>query len=964
MLIAVVVSYFVTSDSNEFEATEGETLTEKFGNVRDAFSSAAADDPNAPRSSELGDFATERAAVTKSLQELARAHGAGRGTAFGEGFHVARMMADIPALRKLRGIQLRKEERGLKKGIQELARSEGRASGRWGDVEVRRITFHASRPEALVYCRVELPKRQVRTKMRFWMIKDDGWKAYDWEYLEGSMRLTSQITMAIAAQRNRGDFFALKQAWAAIEKAYQMTERGEPEEAIRVLGGVDERGLPDSARATLRRVEAEAFLAAGEYDKSVRSAEEALRIDADLPASHLARALSLVNLERSEEARAAARKYLELLGDDEDGWYVVGMAEEQMGNTAEARAAYEAGMKADLSHDVDNRTALANLLVESEPERAIELFLEAARLGGKNVELYVGICQRLLEAGRPGELDQIAKAFATDHPADAFPWFYQGAAAHLTGRLRDAERLVSKARGIVGEDYTHFAVDTELAVITHRIGKKDEAAEIIDNLGVFVGGLGSHHMARALVQAADGDHQAALQSLDRALAYDPDLAWRADHDPLFEQTRALAKFESLDRSGRWSERSLPAVSSQSLPEARKGFSTVSTNVGDPERGPPPPQPPKGVFELTSFTSSAGTLAAYVTPDPGDGKRHPAVVWCHAGRAGIGRELWRDQEHVGAFTGSGVIVFCPSWRGENANPGRRELFYGEVDDALAAVRHVRKLPYVDPGRVYMAGHAEGGTIALLAALSDDELRAAFSIGGLVDLWGRVDGLEAPFDPRDRKEAYLRSARHFVTSLRVPTFWFDSGLAGDHIQDAMAMRDVAVESRSPFSAFLIDEGTPEDIVGPMTSFIALKIKKDRRHSCNIKFTSSSVNEANDVWFAELERMGDERAKQIDEGMLAKLADASVDLGKPLKLRYRFQSDHLAPLEAFVAAVKQQGLEVDVIQKDEDEDGTPINWCHVVVTAVPDERSLNVRSIGFARLARQHDVRYTGWGTTVRQ
>ncbi len=50
-------------------------------------------------------------------------------------------------------------------------------------------------------------------------------------------------------------------------------------------------------------------------------------------------------------------------------------------------------------------------------------------------------------------------------------------------------------------------------------------------------------------------------------------------------------------------------------------------------------------------------------------------------------------------------------GENDNPGQFELFYGEVDDAVAAIDYLRSVPYVDPSRIYLAGHSTGGSITL-------------------------------------------------------------------------------------------------------------------------------------------------------------------------------------------------------------------------------------------------------------
>lgn len=74
----------------------------------------------------------------------------------------------------------------------------------------------------------------------------------------------------------------------------------------------------------------------------------------------------------------------------------------------------------------------------------------------------------------------------------------------------------------------------------------------------------------------------------------------------------------------------PAHAFDGLREARAGFATsaVASNyvAGDPAEAPPEGSP----FELMRYRSPAGALSAYLTRDPGDGKKHPAVLWAHGG----------------------------------------------------------------------------------------------------------------------------------------------------------------------------------------------------------------------------------------------------------------------------------------------------------------------------------------------
>ncbi len=203
-----------------------------------------------------------------------------------------------------------------------------------------------------------------------------------------------------------------------------------------------------------------------------------------------------------------------------------------------------------------------------------------------------------------------------------------------------------------------------------------------------------------------------------------------------------------------------------LMQARAGFQTTIIKPQIIADGPPPTPPQGSNFQLVRYPSPAGNLAAYLSVDPSDGRKHPAIVWAHGGFGGIDEGTWEEGSPEKIFAKAGLVVMAPSWRGEADNPGQYEMFYGEVNDAVAAVEYVSKLPYVDPKRVYMAGHSTGGTITLLAVEATDKLRAAFPFGGAPDMRTVVGftGIgygNTPFNHKDKKERRL--ARRSTTSI---------------------------------------------------------------------------------------------------------------------------------------------------------------------------------------------------------
>lgn len=240
---------------------------------------------------------------------------------------------------------------------------------------------------------------------------------------------------------------------------------------------------------------------------------------------------------------------------------------------------------------------------------------------------------------------------------------------------------------------------------------------------------------------------------------------------------------------------------------------------------PADEPDGKAFDLVRYRSPAGELAAYVTPDPKDGKKHPAIVWTHGGFSGIGSYFWesaskRNDQSASAFREKGIVMMVPSWRGENDNPGRFELFYGEVEDFLAAIEHVKKLPYVDPQRIYIGGHSTGGTMTLLAAAASDQFVAAFSFGGMLDGVGTLGDGEGygntPYNLSSKRDHRLRSPLRYAAYFKRPVFYFEGGESFD----TEAARKMQLRAKEHFQAFHLP-GDHFDILHPMTHLIAEKI-----------------------------------------------------------------------------------------------------------------------------------------------
>lgn len=279
--------------------------------------------------------------------------------------------------------------------------------------------------------------------------------------------------------------------------------------------------------------------------------------------------------------------------------------------------------------------------------------------------------------------------------------------------------------------------------------------------------------------------------------------------------------------------------SQSLAQARAAHPmriAVETRAGMP-----PPAPPEQVLRRMTYPAPAGEMAAYITPPPADGVRHPAILWISGGDSNTIDGFWLpadpdNDQTAAAFRDAGIVTMYPSTRGGNDNPGYREYFYGEIDDILAAAEYLAKQPHVDPDRIYLGGHSTGGTTVLLAAELSDRFRGVFSFGPVYDIRVYGDLLQAPIT--DEMQARVRSPGYWLSSIRSPVFVFEGRVQGN-TEDLKAL---AKDNRNPqVKLWAVDGATHFSILAPVTALVAKKIVDDAGAQTRIAFTQSELDAA---------------------------------------------------------------------------------------------------------------------------
>src|SRR6185369_14722681 len=237
----------------------------------------------------------------------------------------------------------------------------------------------------------------------------------------------------------------------------------------------------------------------------------------------------------------------------------------------------------------------------------------------------------------------------------------------------------------------------------------------------------------------------------------------------------------------------------------------------------------------------GWLPAYLTADPRDGRKHPAIVWITGGDCNtIDDGIFKpapasDDQTAGAFRRAGIVTLYPSLRGGNDSPAPKEGFFGEVDDILAATDFLARQSFVDPQRIYLGGHSTGGTLALLVAESTGRFRAVFVSGAVGDVRGYSSDY-LPFD-RTEKEMELRAPIRWLDTIKTPVFLFEGTGRPTNIGP---LNEMAHATSNPWLHFYpVQRSNHFSVLLPLTELIAAKILQDSGPATNIYFNEKEID-----------------------------------------------------------------------------------------------------------------------------
>lgn len=123
-------------------------------------------------------------------------------------------------------------------------------------------------------------------------------------------------------------------------------------------------------------------------------------------------------------------------------------------------------------------------------------------------------------------------------------------------------------------------------------------------------------------------------------------------------------------------------------------------------------------KVVSIPGKAGNeVTAVVRQPPGNGP-FPAIVLLHGGLSPYRLEALKQESltrpNYTRFLAAGFVIAVPTFRSREENPQTRDA----LDDCLAVVDYVKKMPVVDPNSVAVLGGSGGGSLALELAGETD------------------------------------------------------------------------------------------------------------------------------------------------------------------------------------------------------------------------------------------------------
>lgn len=208
----------------------------------------------------------------------------------------------------------------------------------WDASEIRNVKKLAGN-EAVVIVRHTSPDA-FPMRLRWWVSKQTGtWKVFDFEDLDTGIRMSAAA--AATAQMGPANAFMMAEHAKTLAAASEALVKNDLEAAERNLARLDGAQLPPLFESLRLFVRAGLHLQGGRFEDAVKSVDQALAKNPDMPAADLLKAAAFNRLGKYAQALEHLTKYRDLLGEDDVVCAELGEALRGLNRFDEAIANYQ-----------------------------------------------------------------------------------------------------------------------------------------------------------------------------------------------------------------------------------------------------------------------------------------------------------------------------------------------------------------------------------------------------------------------------------------------------------------------------------------------------------------------------------------------------------------------------------------------------------------------------------------------
>jgi tetratricopeptide (TPR) repeat protein len=232
---------------------------------------------------------------------------------------------------------------------QGFARGLLQQEAQWAHHEIRHI--QVAGPQELIVVTQHRSKVIGSVRYRWWLTARQGtWRIYDLEDLDLGLRTSYLLGIILDRGVNQIDR-QLVQDVNSIKNATQaLVVRQDVDEADRHLSSVKVHNLPMPMAGAYHMLRGVIRIRQQRFEESLASCDEALLCHPDMPGIDWLRAIAYNSLKKFDQALDHARKYHDLVGDDADVCFQIGLVLQELRRFKEAASYYRRALDDDPTH--------------------------------------------------------------------------------------------------------------------------------------------------------------------------------------------------------------------------------------------------------------------------------------------------------------------------------------------------------------------------------------------------------------------------------------------------------------------------------------------------------------------------------------------------------------------------------------------------------------------------------------